>query len=67
MFQDDIFPPCPAGTPAMTAEEWFGGKNLNPILVKFSEAGLEELSLEASQIVRELPLIQSTVYNFRQS
>jgi len=30
IFQDDIFPDCFAGEPALTAEEWIGGKNSVP-------------------------------------
>ena len=36
MFQDDIFPPCFAGTPALSAEEWIGGTDRVPKLVKFN-------------------------------
>jgi len=31
MFQDDIFPDCFAGEPAMTAQEWVGGKEATPV------------------------------------
>lgn len=51
MFQEDIFPPCPAGKPALTAEEWASGMNKDPWLVKFSQNGMVEMSLEESQIV----------------
>jgi len=30
MFQDDIFPDCFAGEPALTADEWLSGKNAEP-------------------------------------
>jgi hypothetical protein len=33
LFQADIFPDTPAPEPSMTAEEWFGGANKDPILV----------------------------------
>lgn len=32
-FQDDLFPDTAAPTPALTASEWLGGKNRNPILI----------------------------------
>lgn len=35
MFQDDIFPPCPSGEPALTAEEWASGVDKDPILKAF--------------------------------
>jgi len=30
IFQDDIFPDCYAGEPALMADEWLGGANANP-------------------------------------
>ncbi|KAJ1844974.1 Coronin-like protein crn1, partial [Coemansia sp. RSA 2703] len=32
-FQADIYPPAPAGVPAMSAEEFFAGKQAEPLLV----------------------------------
>lgn len=32
-FAEDLYPDTPGGTPALTAEEWFGGRNATPILV----------------------------------
>ncbi|XP_064471293.1 coronin-2B-like isoform X2 [Ornithodoros turicata] len=32
-FQDDLFPDTAAPTPAMTADEWLGGRNRNPVLI----------------------------------
>jgi len=32
IFQDDIFPDCFAGVPALTAEEWTKGKNANAVI-----------------------------------
>ena len=37
-FQPDLFPDCYAGVPAMTADEYFGGKNANPPLVSLDPA-----------------------------
>lgn len=37
MFQEDIYPPCPAGVPALTADEWVGGTNKDPVLMKINE------------------------------
>ncbi|KAG2236402.1 hypothetical protein BDF21DRAFT_391260 [Thamnidium elegans] len=37
-FQSDIFPPCLSDEPALTADEWFEGKNANPKLIDL-EAG----------------------------
>ena len=44
MFQSDIYPPTFAGVPALSAEEWAGGANKDPILIAFTAKGLEELS-----------------------
>ncbi|VEL25377.1 unnamed protein product [Protopolystoma xenopodis] len=33
LFQDDLYPDAVSTTPAMTAEEWFEGKDADPILV----------------------------------
>jgi len=32
VFQDDLFPDCPGSSPAMSADEWAGGKTADPIL-----------------------------------
>ena len=37
MFQSDIFPACPAGEPALSAEEWESGVDKDPILMEFKE------------------------------
>lgn len=39
MFQDDIFPPCPSGEPALSAEEWAGGVDKPPKLMSLNEGG----------------------------
>ena len=33
LFQEDLYPDTPGDVPALTAEDWFGGKDENPILV----------------------------------
>ena len=38
LFQDDLFPPAFAGKPAMTGDEWLGGKDADPITMSL-EAG----------------------------
>ena len=40
MFQEDIYPPCFAGVPALSADEWLAGANKNPVLVPFTKDGL---------------------------
>lgn len=32
-FQDDLYPDTAAPVPAMTAQEWLGGKNSMPVLM----------------------------------
>jgi hypothetical protein len=39
MFQADIFPPCLSGEPALSAEEWIGGVDKDPILMSFGGDG----------------------------
>ncbi|KAK6199261.1 uncharacterized protein RJT21DRAFT_115057 [Scheffersomyces amazonensis] len=38
LFQDDIYPDCPSGEPALSASEWFGGKEVNGPLLMSMEA-----------------------------
>lgn len=40
MFQEDIYPPCFAGTPSMSADEWQSGTNKPPTLVTITKEGL---------------------------
>jgi hypothetical protein len=42
MFQKDIFPPVPAGKPAMTADEWLSGTTKPPVMVEFTKDGLKD-------------------------
>ncbi|KAG7885789.1 hypothetical protein KL938_000821 [Ogataea parapolymorpha] len=51
MFQDDIYPDAPAGVPALTAEEFFGGKTSGPVLVSMRD--LYEGSEEPATCVGE--------------
>jgi len=37
LFQDDLFPETPGEVAPMTADEWIGGKNANPILVSLED------------------------------
>ena len=39
MLQKDVYLPCYAGKPSMTAEEWIGGANKNPILINIGLDG----------------------------
>ena len=40
MFQDDIYPPAYAGVPSMSADDWLGGMNKDPVTVSFTQDGL---------------------------
>lgn len=40
MFQEDLFPPCAAGEPSLTAHEWFDGANKPPKMVTITSDGL---------------------------
>ena len=37
MFQADIFPACPAGEAALSADEWASGVDKDPIMMEFKE------------------------------
>ncbi|OWB50597.1 hypothetical protein B5S27_g2148 [[Candida] boidinii] len=52
LFQDDIYPDAPSNVPALTADEWFGGKDVNgPLLISMEDIfeGKEDLKLTASK------------------
>ena len=51
MFQDDIFPPCSSGKPALSAEEWASGTNKDPLLVAFSSDGIKDVDPAKCQVV----------------
>lgn len=38
LFQDDLFPDCYAGKPAMSADEFFDGKNKKPVMMSMDPA-----------------------------
>jgi hypothetical protein len=40
MFQDDIYPPCAAGEPSLSADEWAAGQDKPPALVNITKDGL---------------------------
>lgn len=40
MFQDDIYPPCYAGIPSLSADEWLAGLNKDPMMQKITKDGL---------------------------
>lgn len=33
LFQEDLYPDTPGDVPAISAEEWFDGKDENPVLI----------------------------------
>lgn len=37
LFQEDLYPDTVSDTPAITGEEWWDGKNADPVLVSMSE------------------------------
>lgn len=39
LFQEDLYPDTPGDVPALSAEEWFAGKDENPILVSMRSGG----------------------------
>lgn len=43
MFQDDIYPPCESGIPALTGEEWASGISRPPRLLMFTGEGAKDI------------------------
>ncbi|KAK6454286.1 uncharacterized protein RJT20DRAFT_57652 [Scheffersomyces xylosifermentans] len=53
LFQEDIYPDCPSDKPALTAQEWFGGKDANgPLLMS-----MEALYEGSEPTIRESPSV----------
>lgn len=40
VFQEDIFPPVPAGVPALSAADWIAGANAPPVLTSMQPPGM---------------------------
>ncbi|KAI3406478.2 CRN1 [Candida oxycetoniae] len=57
LFQSDIYPDCPSTTPALSAEEWFGGKVVNGPILMTMEAVFEgkEPTLKESKVSSTVP------------
>jgi len=59
LFQDDIFPDCYAGEPALSAAEWLGGANANPKTVSLQGGFVKKdkpQSINFEKAVEEKPL-----------
>jgi len=60
LFQDDLFPDCYAGKPAMSADEFFDGKNKKPVMMSMdpakrpAEAGETSVSVKKVKSKQEL-------------
>lgn len=37
MFQEDLYPDTPGDEPAITAEEWIGGKDAEPVMISLKD------------------------------
>jgi len=48
LFQEDLYPDTLSDEPAITAEEWIGGKDADPITVSLKVSQLFSLSLTKS-------------------
>jgi coronin-1B/1C/6 len=55
LFQDDIFPDTAGPNPAMTAGEWLGGANKDPILISLEDGfvPVEREEFKAAEVVEE--------------
>ncbi|XP_071094408.1 coronin-1C-like isoform X1 [Haliotis cracherodii] len=51
LFQDDLYPDTPSDTPALSAEEWFAGKDADPIMVSL-KGGFVSTRKDALKVVR---------------
>ena len=40
LFQDDLFPDTVSDVPAVTADDWWGGKNADPVTAPLSQGGM---------------------------
>lgn len=54
MLQDDIFKTCAAAVPALSASEWVGGADKDPVLMKYTRDGLVQLSEAESQVSKAI-------------
>lgn len=51
LFQEDLYPDTPGDVPALTAEEWFGGKDENPILVSMRHGNQQSTQKDLKVII----------------
>jgi len=74
MFQDDIFPDCASGEPALTAQQWLSGENSNPktmslapgfvqkkVTTEFNPDKVEEKPLSEKELKEEVEKLQKRV------
>ena len=54
LFQEDLYPDTQADIPALTADEWWGGSNADPILVPMTEAGVQSKKVHIRYHLRVL-------------
>ena len=40
LFQEDLYPDTQADVPAITADDWWSGTNIDPIMVPMSQEGV---------------------------
>ena len=40
LFQEDLYPDTTADVPAITADDWWSGTNIDPIMVPMSQEGV---------------------------
>jgi hypothetical protein len=40
LYQEDLYPPCAVGKPACSADGWFSGKTVPPVLVNLRPEGV---------------------------
>jgi len=55
IFQDDIFPDCFAGEPALTAEEWLGGRDAEPKTMSLAGGFVKKANVSFNPDKQEAP------------
>ncbi|XP_065336917.1 coronin-6 isoform X1 [Cloeon dipterum] len=59
LFQEDLYPDTPGEEPAITAEEWLGGKDAEPLLISlrdgYAPSHKKELKVKRKNVLDKMP------------
>jgi coronin-1B/1C/6 len=53
IFQDDLFPPCISGEPALSADQWLGGQNADPKVASMETGFVAKPASEVAFVKQE--------------